>query len=120
MASLWRVDDDATAELMKHFYRGVLRDGLPPAAALRQAQGRMRAQKRWRAPYFWAGFVLQGDYGRTIRLGDHGRRQRAGGATLLITCFSVAAAAALFVALRRRGGRVAASPPTAGKESPGR
>jgi CHAT domain-containing protein/tetratricopeptide (TPR) repeat protein len=62
IASLWNVDDLATAELMKHFYRGLLKDGLPAAAALRAAQVEMSKQKRWVSPYYWAGFVLQGEW----------------------------------------------------------
>jgi CHAT domain-containing protein len=61
-ASLWKVDDDATAELMKHFYEGMFQRGLTPAAALREAQLGMWKQKRWHAPYYWAAFVLQGQY----------------------------------------------------------
>ncbi len=67
VASLWTVDDKATSELMSHFYRGMLKDGLPPAAALRQAQIAMWQQKRWRAPYYWAAFTLQGEYGTSIK-----------------------------------------------------
>jgi CHAT domain-containing protein len=62
VASLWKVDDLATAELMKRFYRGVLTDGLTPAAALRAAQRELAGDRRWRSPYFWAPFVLQGDW----------------------------------------------------------
>lgn len=62
MASLWRVQDQATAELMSRFYRGLLTDGLTPAAALRRAQLEVRRESRWRHPYFWAPFVLQGDW----------------------------------------------------------
>ncbi|HVG37837.1 MAG TPA: CHAT domain-containing protein, partial [Pyrinomonadaceae bacterium] len=62
VASLWQVDDLATAELMKRFYEGMLRKGLRPAAALREAQLAVMKQKRWSSPYFWAGFVLQGEY----------------------------------------------------------
>jgi CHAT domain-containing protein len=61
-ASLWKVDDDATAELMKHFYVGMFQRGLTPAAALREAQLKMWEQKRWQAPYYWAAFVIQGQY----------------------------------------------------------
>jgi CHAT domain-containing protein/Tfp pilus assembly protein PilF len=61
-ASLWPVDDEATAELMKEFYRGMLQRELRPAAALRQAQIAIQKQHLWRAPYYWAGFVLQGDW----------------------------------------------------------
>ncbi len=62
IASLWKVDDEATAELMKRFYQHLFRDGMTPAASLRAAQVSLREQRRWRAPYFWAGFVLQGDW----------------------------------------------------------
>lgn len=58
MASLWKVDDLATAEFMKVFYKEMLHDKLRPAAALRRAQIAM--SKRWPSPFFWAGFVLQG------------------------------------------------------------
>jgi CHAT domain-containing protein/Tfp pilus assembly protein PilF len=61
-ASLWKVDDDATAELMKHFYEGMFKRGLTPAASLREAQLSMWIQKRWHAPYYWAAFVIQGQY----------------------------------------------------------
>ena len=62
VASLWQVDDLATAELMKRLYHGMLKDGLRPAAALRAAQQELAREKRWSAPYFWAGFVLQGEW----------------------------------------------------------
>lgn len=61
-ASLWKVDDDATGELMKHFYEGMFTRGLTPSAALREAQLGMWRQKRWQAPYYWAAFVIQGQY----------------------------------------------------------
>jgi CHAT domain-containing protein len=62
VARLWKVDVRATAELMKLFYRRMLRDGLSPAAALRSAQIDMWKQPRWAAPYYWAGFTLQGEW----------------------------------------------------------
>jgi CHAT domain-containing protein/tetratricopeptide (TPR) repeat protein len=62
VASLWKVDDEATAELMKRFYQQMLQRGLKPAAALRAAQVDMQQQKRWNSPYYWAAFVLQGEW----------------------------------------------------------
>jgi CHAT domain-containing protein/Flp pilus assembly protein TadD len=62
MASLWKVEDEPTAKLMRHFYRHMLKDGLPPAAALRQAQIALWRDSEWRAPYFWAAFVIQGEW----------------------------------------------------------
>ncbi len=66
VASLWKVDDRATAVLMANFYKAMLEDGLPPAAALRSAKQKVRQEKMWSAPYFWAGFVLQGEYKERI------------------------------------------------------
>jgi CHAT domain-containing protein len=62
VASLWKVDDDATGEMMRRFYRGLLREGRSPAAALREAQVSLWRQDRWRPPYYWAAFVLQGEW----------------------------------------------------------
>jgi CHAT domain-containing protein len=56
------VDDAATAELMKRFYRGMFDKGLRPATALRAAQVEMWRQERFSAPYFWAAFALQGEW----------------------------------------------------------
>jgi CHAT domain-containing protein len=62
LVSLWSVNDHATAELMARFYRKLLAEGLPPAAALRAAQIEMWKQPRWSAPFYWAGFTLQGEW----------------------------------------------------------
>jgi len=62
MASLWKVDDVATAELMGRFYKAMERDGMRPAAAMRQAQIEMWKQKDWRSPYYWAAFQMQGEW----------------------------------------------------------
>jgi CHAT domain-containing protein/tetratricopeptide (TPR) repeat protein len=62
VVSLWKVDDAATAELMGRFYEGMLVRKLRPAAALRAAQLAMWQDSRWRAPYYWAAFVLQGEW----------------------------------------------------------
>jgi CHAT domain-containing protein len=63
VASLWNVDDAATAELMRRFYQEMLGPRRSsPAAALRAAQQGMWHSQRWRAPYYWSGFVIQGDW----------------------------------------------------------
>ncbi|MDQ3666985.1 MAG: CHAT domain-containing protein [Acidobacteriota bacterium] len=62
VVSLWNVNDKATAELMRRFYRGVLKENLTPPAALRRAQAEMSQQKQWQSPYYWAAFVLQGEW----------------------------------------------------------
>jgi CHAT domain-containing protein len=61
VATLWSIKDEATAELMKRFYKAMLKDGLKPGAALRAAQLSMSRESRWNSPQFWAGFVIQGE-----------------------------------------------------------
>jgi CHAT domain-containing protein/Flp pilus assembly protein TadD len=87
VASLWKVDDDATADLMVHFYKEMFNSNQSPAAALRTAQLAMWQQRRWHAPYYWAAFVLQGDYEGTIHLQERRSarwRQAAAGAGIVI------------------------------------
>lgn len=62
VVSLWDVQDQATARLMSDFYRGLLGPKRShAAAALRAAQIAIWREGRWQAPYYWAGFVLQGE-----------------------------------------------------------
>ncbi len=61
VSSLWKVDDNATKDLMTEFYRGMADDGLTAAAALRQAQIRMYNDPRYNSPFYWAAFTASGD-----------------------------------------------------------
>lgn len=63
VSTLWEVDDEATSHLMRLFYEQLLSPASPsPSAALRVAQAAMRQHPRWGHPYYWAGFVLQGEW----------------------------------------------------------
>ena len=62
IVSLWSVNDRATADLMIGLYDGMLAKGMAPSAALRAAQIALYRQERSRAPFYWAPFVLQGDW----------------------------------------------------------
>lgn len=57
VGTLWRVDDEASAVFMEHFYEGLLK-GREASEALCEAQVRMRATEKWSHPYFWAGYVV--------------------------------------------------------------
>jgi CHAT domain-containing protein len=62
-ASLWKVDDRATSELMRLFYAAMLGpQKKSPSAALRAAQLALARDERWQSPYYWAAFVLQGEW----------------------------------------------------------
>jgi CHAT domain-containing protein len=66
--SLWSVADKSTAELMTDFYKRLLGSSatepaaVSPSAAMRDAQLAMIAGKKYSAPFYWAPFVLVGDW----------------------------------------------------------
>jgi CHAT domain-containing protein len=63
IVSAWEVQDRPSATLMVKFYRYLLGPKrLSAAAALRAAQIEMSRDKQFAAPYFWAGFTLQGEW----------------------------------------------------------
>ena len=60
VASLWNVNDEATARFMSLFY-GHLGKGLSKAEALRRARVGLRSEARYSHPYYWAPYILIGD-----------------------------------------------------------
>lgn len=100
VASLWKVDDRATAALMAEFYKGMLEEGRTPAAALRSAQLKIMSEKQWSAPYYWAGFVLQGEYTNRIAVDRYSWLRR--GLILLFLLILIAAALLILQKRRRR------------------
>jgi hypothetical protein len=62
-SSYWNLDfvEDANGSGWG-FYTALFKKGLPPAAALRDAQLELAKYPRWQSPYYWAGFVIQGQY----------------------------------------------------------
>jgi CHAT domain-containing protein len=96
VASLWKVDDRATAYLMAEFYKSMLEQNMTPSAALRTAKLKMMREKQWNAPYFWAGFVLQGEYTNRIVM------DRNSHSTLVLLVLVPAISIVLFKAVRNR------------------
>jgi CHAT domain-containing protein len=62
VVSLWNVNDRATAALMQRLYVGMLKSNKTPAAALRAAQIELLRTRQWQSPYYWAAFVMQGEW----------------------------------------------------------
>jgi CHAT domain-containing protein len=62
VSSLWKVDDRATHVLMEQFYRNMAEKNLTTADALRQAQLEMSEDPRYSSPFYWAAFVIHGDF----------------------------------------------------------
>lgn len=62
VASLWKVDDSATAEFMKRFYKNHLQKGMPASQALKQTKVEMKKIRRYQSPFFWSAFILLGDW----------------------------------------------------------
>ena len=62
LASLWLVNDEATALLMEKFYQELANSNVTKAEALRRAQVAILKSERFNDPYFWSAFVLVGNW----------------------------------------------------------
>lgn len=62
IASLWSVSDGSTASLMISFYQELSKSGVTKAEALRRAQVALLHQDGYNSPYYWAPFVLLGNW----------------------------------------------------------
>ncbi|HEY9652790.1 MAG TPA: CHAT domain-containing protein, partial [Coleofasciculaceae cyanobacterium] len=62
LATLWRVNDVATADLMSVFYRDLTNTTTTKAEALRQAQLTLLQNPEYQHPFYWAPFVLVGNW----------------------------------------------------------
>ena len=62
LATLWSVNDRATSKLMGDFYRELLDQHLPKAEAVRQAQLSLLSDRWHRHPFYWAPYVLLGNW----------------------------------------------------------
>lgn len=63
LATLWQVKDESTATLMVRFYQQLAENpGMTKAAALRAAQLSLLKQPQYRHPFYWAPFVLVGNW----------------------------------------------------------
>jgi len=62
LATLWKVFDPSTAELMEKFYDNWKNKGMSKPEALRQAQLALKAIPGYEHPYYWAPFVMIGDW----------------------------------------------------------
>ncbi len=64
LATLWSVDDRSTAALMSEFYKQLANTNLTKAEALQQAQLALwnNKERDWKRPYFWAAYVLVGNW----------------------------------------------------------
>ena len=60
LSTLWQVSDRSTAELMEQFYKGLTKPELTKAQALHQAQ--LALFEQYKAPYYWAPYVLVGNW----------------------------------------------------------
>jgi CHAT domain-containing protein len=58
LATLWSVNDDATADLIARFYRELSQHGVSRARALQRAQTTLLSSERFRHPSFWAPFII--------------------------------------------------------------
>jgi CHAT domain-containing protein len=62
IASLWSVSDEATQDLMISLYQNLATKKLGKSESLRQAQQTLMSNPKYRSPYYWAPFVLVGNW----------------------------------------------------------
>ena len=62
LATLWKVDDRSTSILMETFYDNWHKKGMSKPEALRQAQITLKSMPAYKQPYYWAPFVMIGDW----------------------------------------------------------
>ena len=62
LATLWSVQDKSTAQLMAQFYRALTRPSVTKAEALRYSQLSLLNSSQYKHPYYWAPFVLVGNW----------------------------------------------------------
>jgi hypothetical protein len=79
----------------------MLKGGLAPAAALRHAQLKVSQTKRWQSPYYWSGFIIQGQYATLVAEPEPESRSKAL-IWWLATTVLVGLAALFFLKQRRK------------------
>jgi CHAT domain-containing protein len=62
LGTLWPVDDEAARQVMERMYTGIAKSRLSKAEALRQAQLEVLKQPELKHPFYWAPFVLVGNW----------------------------------------------------------
>lgn len=106
IASLWKVDDRATRQLMTQFYKGLFEEGLTASAALRKAKVNMWQQSRYREPFYWAAFALQGEYREKVamppRTQSPTRKEFPTRTVLLVVLIAITAGVLILSVMKRR------------------
>jgi CHAT domain-containing protein len=62
LATLWQINDESTAVFMETFYRELIQKGVSKAEALNRAQRHLFQTSNFRHPYYWASYVLLGNW----------------------------------------------------------
>jgi tetratricopeptide (TPR) repeat protein len=100
VATLWPVDDRATALFMRHFYAALSR-GMPAGTALGAARREIAARPEYGAPFYWAGFVLSGEPQVTLPL-----ERKAWLAHILAAALAAVCVTVLWFRMSRRRAKV--------------
>lgn len=62
LLSLWQVSDESTCYLMENFYWHYVKNRQTKTRALQLAMQAVKARREWVHPFFWAPFVVMGDW----------------------------------------------------------
>jgi len=66
ISSRWKVDDNASLQLMDNFYEFMANERLTPSQALSKAQIKMFRKSNYKSPFYWAAFSIHGDFQKRI------------------------------------------------------
>ena len=63
MLSLWKVADESTCQLMENYYTNYVHNRQTKTRALQLAMQTLKTQPKYAHPFFWAPFVVMGEWG---------------------------------------------------------
>ena len=68
ISSHWKIDDNASKQLMSDFYEIIGSENVAPSKALQKAKIRMFKNSEYKSPFYWSAFTIHGDFQNRVSL----------------------------------------------------
>jgi len=62
LATLWSVNDEASAQFMNYFYQALASKKMTKAQAVREAQSKLLTEPKFQHPFYWSAYILVGNW----------------------------------------------------------
>jgi CHAT domain-containing protein len=62
LATLWSVNDEASAQFMNYFYQALASKKMTKAQAVREAQSKLLTEPKFGHPFYWSAYILVGNW----------------------------------------------------------